>query len=222
MDKNSILTAVLNLRKATKKRNFNQSIDLIINLKDLDLKKPEHKIDIFLTLPAGVGKKIKVAGLVDKELSAESKQVLDKTILREDFQKLTKQQIKKLAGDHNFFVAQANIMTDIAKYFGKILGPKNRMPNPKAGCVVPPETQLKLLYDKLQKTRRLQIKNEPIIKCLVGKEDMSDEEIANNILAVYNGIISVLPLERQNIGKVLVKMTMGAPVNIGDKNAKSS
>ncbi len=222
MDKKSILSAIKELKEKSKKRNFNQSFDLVINLKGIDLKKPEHKIDNFLTLTYGVGKKIKVAGLVDKELSKESKEVLDKVILKEDFPKLTKQEIKNLANQHDFFIAQSTIMTDVAKYFGKILGPKNRMPNPKAGCVITQASQLKPIYETLQKTIKLQTKNEPIIKCIVGKVDMKDEQVAENILAIYNNLLSALPLNKQNIKNVLLKLTMSQAIVIGDKDGKGN
>ena len=59
--------------------------------------------------------------------------------------------IKKLAGEYDFFVAQANIMPQVATVFGKVLGPRGKMPNPKAGCVVPPKSQLGPLKERLGK-----------------------------------------------------------------------
>src|SRR3989344_5633399 len=166
MDKNLLLTKIKELKEKSKKRNFSQSIDLIINLKQLDLKKPEHKVDIFVVLPHIKGKNVKICGLVDKELARESRENLDHTISREEFQNINPKQIKKLSNSYDFFVAQANIMTDIAKFFGRVFGPKGKMPNPKSGCEVVGNMQLKPIKARLERTIRLQTKNELILKTM--------------------------------------------------------
>ena len=48
MDKSQLQKAIEEVRKNSTKRNFKQSFDLIINLKNLDLKKPEHQIELFI------------------------------------------------------------------------------------------------------------------------------------------------------------------------------
>ncbi len=214
MDKTLVLSKLKELREKSKKRNFSQSIDLIINLKQLDLKKPENKIDLFVLLPYSKGKKTKICGLVDKELLKESKENLDHTITKEEFQNLNKKQIKKLAREYDFFIAQANIMTDVAKFFGKIFGPRGKMPNPKVGCAVPGNMLLKPLKEKLERTIRLQTKNELIIKTMVGKENIKDEEIADNIMVIYNALVASLPQEKNNIKETLIKLTMSNPIKI--------
>ncbi|MBI2667774.1 50S ribosomal protein L1 [Candidatus Woesearchaeota archaeon] len=214
MDKNLVLAKLKELKEKSKKRKFSQSIDLIINLKQLDIKKQENKIDLFIQIPNGKGKKVKICGLVDKELVKESKDNLDHTITREEFQSLNIKQIKKIAQEFDFFIAQANIMNDVAKFFGKTLGPKGKMPNPKAGCVAPIGTSLKPMKERLEKTIRIQTKNEAIIKAMVGKEAMDDNEIADNIMAAYNSLLSALPQEKNNIQSVLIKLTMGNPIRL--------
>ena len=219
MDKNLVIKA-LSKAKEGKKRNFKQSIDLIINLRGIDLKKPDQRIDNFFVLKYDNGKKIKVCGLVDKELIRESKENLDKIIPKEEFSVLNPKQIKKLAKEFDFFIAKATIMTDVAKYFGKFLGPKGKMPNPKAGCVVPPNANLKQLKERLAKTVKLQTKNEAIIKVMVGKEDMEDDKIAENILGAYNAVLGFLPQEKANVKNIMLKLTMGEAVLVEDGKDK--
>ena len=214
MDKQQILQALKKLRESSKKRNFSQSVDLIITLRQLDLKKPEQNINLFLTLPYKTGKEVRMCALVDKELQEQAKTTFHKTMLREDFQKLKPKDIKKMAREYDFFVAQASIMPDIAKFFGRTLGPKGKMPNPKSGCIVASNAQLKPLKEKLEKTIHLQTKNELITKAIVGKESMKDEELTENILAAYNNILHSLPQESQNIKKVLLKLTMSKTVEL--------
>ena len=81
MDKNTILEAIKKIRENSKKRKFSQSFDLIINLKNINLKKAGDSVDMFLTLPFGRGKKVKVCALVDAQLAKQAKESCDKIIL---------------------------------------------------------------------------------------------------------------------------------------------
>lgn len=220
MDKSQVTQTLKKAKENSQKRNFTQSIDLIINLRDIDLKKPEQSVNFFHTLHYSRGKKIKVCALVGPELLSQAKQVCDSAISVDDFPKYQdKKQAKKVATDYDFFIAQATIMPKIATTFGKVFGPKGKMPNPKAGCVVPPNANLKPLYEKLQKTVKLQTKNDPIIQTIVGKEDMKDEEVIDNIITTYDALIHHLPNGKNNIKNVLIKLTMGKAFQIGKEEA---
>jgi large subunit ribosomal protein L1 len=216
MEKDHIVKALQELRKTAPKRNFSQSVDLIFNLQDLDFKKPSDQIDFFVTLNNNIGKKLKVCGIVGPELADESKRVLDLTIEQLEFEKYeqNKKLIKKLARDYDYFIAQATIMPKIAQIFGRYLGPKNKMPNPKAGAVVPPKTNLQPLHDRLQKTIRITAKKTPILHLLVGKDTMDDNAIADNIFVIYDQVLHHLPKEKNNLKSVFVKFTMSKPIKL--------
>jgi large subunit ribosomal protein L1 len=215
IEKNTILEAIKKLRADSNKRKFSQSFDLIVKLTGLDLKKNEEQIDFFVPLHYSKGKKSKICALVGMELLEEAKKYFDTTIVQDEFiQYDDKKKLKKLAEDHAFFVAQANIMPAIAKTFGKVLGTRGKMPNPKAGCVVPPKANLKPLYDKLQKTVRIKAKTALMSQSVVGSEEMNDEEIADNILTIHTQLIQHLPNHENNISKMLLKLTMSKPVEI--------
>lgn len=222
MDNKDILKTLELIRKNSPKRNFNQTFDLIINLKQLNLKKPEENINSFVTLHYGKGKKIKVCALVDNVLAKQAKEICDAVILKDEFAKWggDKRGLKRLAKGIDFFIAQANLMPQIAGSFGKVLGPMGKMPSPKAGCIVPPGADLKPLCEKLQKTVRIQTKNELIVKVPVGMENMKDEEIADNISVIYNSLLSTLPQDKDNIKNVLIKLTMSPAVKIGISEAE--
>ncbi len=215
MSKEDVVVALAVARKS--KRGFVQSVDLVAPLVSLDLKKPEHQVDFFIELPGGLGKKVRVCALIGPELQAEAKVSCDGLVLQEDFPNYgkNKKQIKKLVKQFDFFIGQANIMPQIAATFGRVLGPKGKMPNPKAGCVVPPKAALKPLVDRLQKTVHVTAKTVPMVQCKVGNESMSDETIASNLVAVFNQLVHSLPAGEQNIKAAFVKLTMGAPVKIG-------
>lgn len=212
MDKEQIKKALEELKKHPK-RKFTQSYDLIINLKNIDVK--TSPLDFFVTLPHPKGKKIKIACFCDQQLADNATKNCDLVIKETDFLKYKeKKAMKKLAEDYDYFVAQANLMAKVASTFGKVLGVKGKMPNPKLGCVVPPNANLEVLKVKLTKTVRLQAKKATNLQCIIGKEDQPDEEIIANAFNVYQATIKHVPNEHQNIKNATLKLTMSKPVKI--------
>ena len=211
MDNKDILQSIQEARKNSKKRNFAQTFDFVINLKNLDLKKETDRINTYVVLPYERGKKIKVTALVGQELSVKAKAICDNIILNENFKTIEKKAVKKLASESDFFIAQSNIMPQVAGAFGKILGPMGLMPNPKAGCVVAPTADIKPTIEKLKKTVHLQTKNEPVVRIPLGIESMKDEELVENAMTAYNAILSLLPQEKNNLKSMMIKLTMGKP-----------
>lgn len=215
MEKKSILEALQKLREG-KKRSFSQSVDLIVNLKDVDLKKTDQQVDFFAQLPKLEGRKLAICALVGPEMKEAAKEIVDTVVEEADFDKYArnKKEAKKLAEKHAFFIAQANLMPKVATSFGRILGPKGKMPNPKAGAVVPLKADLRPLAARLQRTVRVTSRTVPVLHCVAGSESMSDEDLAENISNVYDQIIHHLPNEEANVKSVLLKLTMGAPVRL--------
>ena len=212
MDKEDIKKTLEQL-KAQPKRKFSQSYDLIINLKNLVIK--SNPIDFFVTLHYSKGKETKVAAFVGTQLHDQAKQFCDLTISETDFAKYSdKKELKQLADSYDYFIAQANLMPKVAQTFGKVLGIKGKMPNPKLGCVVPPNANLEPLVKKLGLSVRLQAKKATNLQCMVGKEGQPDEEIVDNIFTVYNATVKQLPNEIQNVKNVVIKTTMGKPVKL--------
>jgi len=162
------------------------------------------------------GKKASVCALVAQELASEAKEVCDAVILQEDFQRYAKDKkaVKKLVRENAYFIGQANIMPQVASAFGRVLGPKGKMPNPKAGCIVPPKASLKPLYDKLQNTIRVSAKTAPVVQCRLGNEKMSDEHITQNLKVVYDQLVHSLPNGEDNVKAAFLKLTMGRPVRV--------
>ena len=222
MDKKQVQEALKQAKETSEKRKFNQSIDLVIVLKDLDLKKPDNHVDTYVQLHYPKGKTIKVCGLVGGELLEQSRKFLDMTIPAEEFEKYQKDKklCKKLANEYDYFVAQATIMPKVAQAFGRVFGPRAKMPNPAAGCVVPPNANLQQLAARLHHQVRLSVKTVPMLQVMVGKEDSKEDEVVDNIMTIYNHLTHALPKEESNVRKALIKTTMGKPVAIGAKKEK--
>jgi len=216
MDKQLIETTLKKVKDNSPKKNFNQSLDLIINLKGLDLKKTEHNVNMYVTLHHNNGKKVSVCALVGPELEGKAKEVCEEIVLADQFEKYkNKTEVKKLANRHDFFIAQAPLMAKIATTFGRYLGPKGKMPNPKIGSILPPNANVKQTYEKLKNTVKLVTKNEPTIKCRVGSQDSPDDSIVDNVMLIYNSVVQKLPNEQNNVKSVMLKLTMGPSFVVG-------
>lgn len=203
--KEKLLKALQELRK-NKQRKFNQTVDLIVNLQKFDLKK--NQINTFITLPHKIKDK-KIGGFL------EVKNNLVDTITPESFKKYKdKKELKKIVKKYDFFIAQASVMPKVATTFGRVLGPAGKMPSPQMGILINAnEKEIKDLKQRINSSIRIRTK-EASIKVPIGKQDMKDEEIIENILAIYNKLLKELPREKENIKNIEIKFTMTKPQKI--------
>jgi large subunit ribosomal protein L1 len=198
---NQLKEALENLRKE-KERKFDQTVDLVINLQKYSHKK--NPINLFITVPH----KTK-----DKKIAAflESDSNLIDTITFNDFKKYNdKKKLKNLVKKYDFFIAQGKIMPKVATTFGRVLGPTGKMPSPQLGIILNADEELK---EKINTSVKLRVK-ESSIKIPVGKQSMSDKDLIENIMAIYNEIIKVLPRDKENIKNIELKFTMTKPIKI--------
>lgn len=211
MDVESVQNAIKQMREVNPKRNFTQTFDLVVNLQNMDLRKPEHKVDVGVTISSSVkASKLKVCAVIDHSISG-AEEVFDKVLYSEDLAALkgNMKEIRKITHGFDKFVVQANLMPTFAQILGRYLGPMNKMPSPKLGMVIGPKTPLAELYEKIQKTVHLQTKKNLVIQVPVGSEKESDETIAKNIVDVYETLLHAVPAQQNNIKNVGVKLTMG-------------
>ncbi len=209
----NILKALEELRKNSKKRNFSQSVDLIINLKGLDLKKPENKIKGEVLLPFNPRKQ-KIGIFADSLIPAVRKLESDSVVLirKEQIEEYGKSRktAKKLAKECKAFLAEATLMTSVGKHLGQFLAPRGKMPKP----LPPNASSLQPLVDRARNSFSFSLKDSAVISCFVGKEDMKDEDIAKNVDAVIITVEPLLPKGKEQIKNIYLKTTMGKPVKV--------
>jgi large subunit ribosomal protein L1 len=200
-----LANALAELRK-DKQRKFDQSVDLIINLKRFDVKRTS--LNVFVQVP----NKIK-----DKKICAfmESANKNVETITEDQFKKFSdKKEINRLIKQYDFFIAQAKLMPKIASVFGRALGPAGKMPSPQLGILMnTDEKTISELKGKINNSVKIRAK-EPSIKISVGKQSMKDEQVIENIVTVYNALLKNLPREKENIKNLEIKFTMTKPQKI--------
>ena len=203
-----ILQAIKQARD-TKKRNFKQTFALAINLRNLDLKKPENKIKAEIALPHGLGKIAKI-GIIADVLIGQAKDLDNVILIRKDELDdygRNKKLVKKLANECRCFVAESTLMPLIGKNLGQILAPRNMMPRP-----IPQNANLKQAVENSRSLIRVALKDSPVINTPVGTEDMADEKIAENMEKIITTVIELLPKGKENIKNFAVKLTMGKAV----------
>ena len=210
--KQEILEAVKKAKEDSKPRNFTQSVDVVITIKDLDVKKPENRIDEEVFLPKGRGKDVKIAFIADGELAVQAKNAgADLVITKSDLEEMGKNRkdSKKIANQYNFFVAQADLMPLVGRFLGPVLGPRKKMPKP-----VPSSAKPDPILERLKSTVKVKIKDQPVIQALVGSNEMEDEMIAENIEAVLGILDRNLEKGRNQIRSMYVKTSMGPVVRV--------
>ncbi len=207
----NILTAVKEAIEKSKERKFLESVDLAINLKDVDLSIPKNRISEEVILPHGRGKEVKIGVFASGETALKAKNCADLVIAPEEIEKLAedKRKARKIANQYDFFLAEAPLMGKIGKSLGIILGPRGKMPKP-----LPPGADPCPLVERLKKTVRMRSRDKRTFHVAVGTKNMDPEEIAENIEEVIKRLETKLERGLQNIDSVYVKTTMGPAVKI--------
>jgi large subunit ribosomal protein L1 len=210
--KQEIMEAVKKAKDESKPRNFTQSVDVVINIKDLDVKKPENRMDEEVSLPNGRGKDVKIAFIAEGELAVQAKNAgADVIISKSELEDLGKdrKQAKKIANGYTFFIAQADFMPMVGRFLGPVLGPRKKMPKPVPATIKPDP-----IVEKLKNTIKIRIKDQPVIQAIVGTQEMDDEVIADNIEAILGALDRKLEKGRNQIKSMYVKTTMGPVVRV--------
>lgn len=207
-----ILEALKQARDNSEKRKFSQSIELIINLRDIDMKKPESKIQENIELPYAPKKKARTCVIADGELALKAKKAEAELVLgTADLEALTtdKKRQKQIANNNDIFFAEVSLMPLVGRTLGSTLGPRGKMPKP-----IPPNVNLKAQITKWSKTINIRMRGQPILQCGVGTEDNKDEEIAENVMTVIRRLEGKLKRGLKNISTICLKTSMGSPVKI--------
>ena len=184
------------------KKNFTQTVDMIITLKNIDLKKPENKFSKDIVLPHGRSKDVNVGIISDK---------IPNSIGKNDLENMGKD--KKLASStlkkYEFLLCEAPLMPVVGKTIGKYLAPKGRMPK-----LIPPDADHEKLLSDMKKSVRIGVRNSLCIQTVVGSEESTEQIIEENMKTVYENVKTSLPKGTNQIKNVMIKKTMGKPVKV--------
>ncbi len=199
--------AVKKVLEESKPRNFTQSIDVVITINDLDVNKPENRLDEEVLLPNGRGKDVKIAFIAEGELAYQAEKAgADLVIDKEQLEAYGKNraEAKKIANSYDFFVAQSDLMPTVGRFLGPVLGPRKKMPKP-----IPASANPEVILGRLRSTVKVRVKDQPIIQSIVGSADMTEAQIAENVDAVLDVLDRNLEKGQKQIKALYIKTTMG-------------
>ena len=183
-----------------------ETVDISINLKDIDLSVPKNRIQDDVILPHGRGRLIKVCVIGGNEMVAKAKTVADKVLTADELGKIAddKKLAKKMAAEFDYFIAEATLMPTVGKRLGIVLAPRGKMPKP-----IQPGADPRPIIETLRKTVSVRSKDRKTFHAPVGTADMTAEQIAENIDSILKRLATKLERGQMNIGSVYVKTTMG-------------
>jgi len=192
-------------------RNFRETVDLAINLRDLDLNDPSNRVDESIVLPAGTGQETRIVVFAEGETAVRAEEVADDVLDGDDLEELgdDDDEAKDLADDTDFFVAEESMMQDIGRYLGTVLGPRGKMPTPLS-----PDDDVVETIERMKNTVQLRSGDRRTFHTRVGAEDMNAEEIADNIDVILRRLHADLEKGPLNVDSIYVKTTMGPAVEV--------
>jgi len=199
----------IELLKSAPKVKFNESVDLSVNL-GIDASKSDQGVRGSSTLPHGIGKNMNVVAFADGEDEKAAKDAGADIVGFEDLIDQVKKD-KDLVAD--IVVATPDCMKKMGQ-LGRILGPKNLMPNPKEGTVT------KNIAEAVSKAKKGQIryKNDKagIIHTIVGKLDFDTNKLADNIASLISDLNKSKPSSAKGkyMKNITISSTMGPGIRV--------
>ncbi|RNJ79022.1 MAG: 50S ribosomal protein L1 [Nitrosopumilus sp. B06] len=195
-------------KAATKQRKFKQSIELIINFKDIDVKKG-FALNEVVQLPK-TSSPATVCVMATGDMGQKAKQAnADAVIGTDELAKFAanKRESRKFINKYDFFLADTQVMPTVGKTLGQLLGPRGKMPTP-----VPFNAPIESFLQRFRTSIKVRSRASLSVSCKIGDESMDDADLSINAHAVLSAVEKKLPNGEKNIKRIMVKTTMGKPI----------
>lgn len=211
VDEETVREAMVEAVEKSGDRNFEQSVELIMTTRDLDISKPENRIRLTLALPTDGGKPQEVCVFADGITADKAEEAgASRVIGSSELEELSgeKREIKKIADSYDYFLAEPPLMKVVGQQMGFALGPRGKTPD-----ILPPGADVEEEIEKAKRTVRIYLRNRPEAMCAVGSEEADPDVLAENAIRLIRAFNRELR-EKGRIGKIIVKTTMGSPVRV--------
>jgi large subunit ribosomal protein L1 len=198
----------MKLVKETATAKFDESVDVAVNL-GIDAKKSDQTVRGSVVLPAGTGKKVRVAVFAQGDKAQAAKAAGAELVGMEDLAET----IKGGSMEFDVVIAAPDAMRVVGQ-LGQILGPRGLMPNPKVGTVTPDVAAAV----KNAKGGQVQFRADKtgIVQCTIGRASFTPEQLRDNLGALLEALNKSRPASTKGIflKKVSVSSTMGLGVKV--------
>jgi large subunit ribosomal protein L1 len=203
-----------------KKRSFTQTLEMVINLRDVDVSKPEKRFSEVVELPHGLGqkeRKIAVFATGDLALQASRSKNVDKVLERSEVEALigNKKAAKKLVRQYDYFLVEPQLIPLAARALGAALGGLGKSPIP-----IPPNTNIDELAAKYRRSVNVRVRKVPQVMVPIGTDNMGPEQLVENARTVIDRVVQKLEGGWSNIKSIYFKLTMGSPVKLQPERKK--
>ena len=198
----------LKLVKETAVAKFDESVDIAVNL-GIDAKKSDQTVRGSVVLPAGTGKKVRVAVFAQGDKAQAAKDAGADIVGFEDLAA----KVKEGFMDFDVVIATPDAMRVVGG-LGQILGPRGLMPNPKVGTVSPDVVGAV----KNAKAGQVQYRTDKagIVQCTIGRASFTPEQLKTNFVALIEALNKARPKDVKGVylKKVSISSTMGVGVRV--------
>src|SRR6478735_9769571 len=208
LNDNVLKNMIKNARGGFKKRNFTQSAELSLILKDIDVKKG-FSINEVVSLPNKTTKSSSICVFASGDMGMRAKKAeVDRVIDPDELDRLAtnKKDARKVVKAYDFFLADTSLMSSVGRSLGQFLGPKGKMPTP-----FPYGAPIEIIAERFRGSVRVRTKNQLNLSAKIGDEKMEDEQLVANAGVIMSTIEKKLPQGEKNIQNAIIKFTMGRP-----------
>lgn len=193
-------------REGATKRNFSQSAELTLVLKDIDVKKG-FSLNELVVLPHKPSRQPTICVIASGDMGTRARKAgVERVMEPNELDRLgtNKREARKIVRSHDFFLSDTAQMASVGRSLGQFLGPKGKMPTP-----LPYGAPVETIAGRFRGSVRVRSKNQLNVSAKIGDEKMEDAQLAENASAVIAAVEKKLPQGDKNIRNAMIKFTMG-------------
>jgi len=211
VNETQLVEVIKQAKESDKTRKFQQSIEMILVFKDIDVKKG-FAINETIQLPKKMSKSASVCIIAAGDLGIKAKNAKADRVMNEaELVQLgkNKRESRKVINKYDFFLADTKLMPTVGKVLGQLLGPRGKMPTP-----IPFNAPIEALLERFRTSVGVKVKGSLSLSCKIGEESMDDADLAANASAIAATIEKKLPNGDKNIRRIMIKTTMGKAIRL--------
>ena len=211
VNETQLVEVIKKAKESDKTRKFQQSIEMILVFKDIDVKKG-FAISETIQLPKKMSKAASVCIIATGDLGIKAKNAKADRVMNEaELVQLgkNKRESRKVINKYDFFLADTKLMPTVGKVLGQLLGPRGKIPTP-----IPFNAPVESLLERFRTSVGVKVKGSLSLSCKIGEESMDDADLAANANTIAAAIEKKLPNGDKNIRKIMIKTTMGKAIRL--------